>query len=83
MARFERLLEEADAEAEAGRARTLYAQAQAVLLDEQAVIAPLYHPDRYYRSRPKLRGLDVDPFNFLALRSLRLAPEAGEGGSNP
>lgn len=83
MARFERLLEEADAEADASRARVLYAQAEAVLLDEQAVIVPLYHPDRYYRSRPRLHGLDVDPFNFLALRSLRLAPEAGEGGAKP
>jgi ABC-type oligopeptide transport system substrate-binding subunit len=83
MARFEKLLEEADAEPDAERARTLYAQAQAVLLEEQAVIVPLYHPDRYYRSRPKLRGLDVDPFNFLSLKSLRLAPEAGEGGSRP
>ena len=83
MSRFERVLEEADAEADASRARTLYAQAQAVLLDEQAVIVPLYHPDRYYRSRPKLRGLDVDPFNFLALKSLRLAPEAGAEGAKP
>jgi peptide/nickel transport system substrate-binding protein len=83
MARFEHLLEEADAEADAARARTLYAQAEALLLDEQAVIVPLYHPDRYYRSRPRLRGLDVDPFNFLALRTLRLAPEAGEGSAKP
>ncbi|WP_224243824.1 peptide ABC transporter substrate-binding protein [Hyalangium gracile] len=81
MARFERLLEEADAEADAERARSLYAQAQQVLVDEQAVIAPLYHPDRYYRARSQLRGLDVDPFNFLALKSLRLAPEAGQGSA--
>jgi ABC-type transport system substrate-binding protein len=83
MARFERLLEEADGEADAARARTLYAEAQALLLEEQAVIVALYHPDRYYRSRPKLRGLDVDPFNFLALKSLRLAPEAAEEGARP
>ncbi len=83
MARFEQLLEEADAEAEADSARALYAQAQEVLLGEQAVIAPLYHPDRYFRARPRLRGLDVDPFNFLALRSLRLAPGAGEGSARP
>jgi peptide/nickel transport system substrate-binding protein len=76
MARFERLLAEADAEADADRARSRYAQAQAVLLDEQAVIVPLYHPDRYYRARARLRGLDVDPFNFLALKALRLGPEA-------
>ncbi len=81
MARFEQLLEAADAEADAERARSLYAQAQAVLLDEQAVIVPLYHPDRYYRARARLRGLDVDPFNFLALRALRLAPEAEQGSA--
>lgn len=74
MARFERLLEEADAEEDEARARVLYARAQEVLVGEMAVIAPLYHPDRYYRARPALRGLDVDPFNFLALRALRLGP---------
>ena len=74
MARFERLLEEADAEADEARARTLYVQAQALLLDEMAVIAPLYHPDRYFRTRERLRGVDVDPFNFLSLRALRLGP---------
>jgi peptide/nickel transport system substrate-binding protein len=77
MARFERLLEEADAEADEARARTLYVQAQALLLEEMAVIAPLYHPDRYFRTRERLRGVDVDPFNFLSLRALRLGP-AGE-----
>ncbi|HSP78667.1 MAG TPA: ABC transporter substrate-binding protein, partial [Myxococcaceae bacterium] len=74
LARFEALLEEADAEPDEARARPLYGQAQAVLLDELAVIAPLYHPDRYFRTRASLRGVDVDPFNFLSLRSLRLAP---------
>ena len=74
MTRFEKLLEEADAEVDEGRARALYARAQEVLVGEMAVIAPLYHPDRYYRARSVLRGLDVDPFNFLALRALRLGP---------
>ena len=49
--RFERLLEEADAEAMPPAPGRCTPQAQAVLLDEQAVIAPLYHPDRYFRSR--------------------------------
>ncbi|MBF5042784.1 peptide ABC transporter substrate-binding protein [Aggregicoccus sp. 17bor-14] len=71
MARFEALLARADAEADAGRARALYAEAQALLLGEQAVVAPLYHPDRYYRARESLHGLTVDPFNFLSLRALR------------
>jgi peptide/nickel transport system substrate-binding protein len=74
MARFERLLEAGDGEPDEEKARALYAQAQEVLVGEQAVIAPIYHPDRYFRVRARLRGLDVDPFNFLALRALRLAP---------
>src|SRR6218665_2525926 len=79
MARFESLLERADAEPDAERARELYAQAQALLLDEMAVIAPLYHPDRYFRARAFLHGVDVDPFNFLSLRELRLDASAPEG----
>lgn len=71
MGRFERLLEAADGEADEARAHALYTQAQEVLVGEQAVIAPIYHPDRYFRARDTLRGLDVDPFNFLALRTLR------------
>ncbi|OJH40825.1 peptide ABC transporter substrate-binding protein [Cystobacter ferrugineus] len=78
MARFESLLDQADAEADIARARVLYAQAQALLLDEMAVIAPLYHPDRYFRVRSFLHGVDVDPFNFLSLRDLRRAGPTAE-----
>lgn len=73
MARFGALLDAADAEADTGRARALYSQAQTLLLGEMAVIAPLYHPDRYFRARDFLRGVEVDPFNFLSLRALRRA----------
>ena len=65
MTRFERLLEAGDGEPDEAKARALYARAQEVLVGEQAVIAPIYHPDRYFRARPRLRGLDVDPFNML------------------
>jgi peptide/nickel transport system substrate-binding protein len=78
MARFEQLLEAGDGEPDEAKARALYVQAQEVLVGEQAVIAPIYHPDRYFRARARLRGLDVDPFNFLALRELRLAPATEE-----
>ncbi|HYO52086.1 peptide ABC transporter substrate-binding protein [Archangium sp.] len=78
MDRFEQLLDAADAEPDEARSRALYAQAQAVLLDEMAVIAPLYHPDRYFRTRASLLGVDVDPFNFLSLRELRLGGTLAE-----
>jgi peptide/nickel transport system substrate-binding protein len=76
--RFEALLARADGETDLAAAQRGYAEAQALLLEEQAVIAPLYHPDRYFRSRPWLRGLTVDPFNFLSLAELRLGPGAPE-----
>lgn len=68
--RFEKLLQEADAEEDFAIARRKYAEAQAILLREEAVIVPLYHPDRYFRMAPSLGGLDVDPFNFLSIRDV-------------
>ncbi|MGA9524187.1 MAG: peptide ABC transporter substrate-binding protein [Myxococcaceae bacterium] len=68
--RFEALLDEADAQSDPEEARRRYVEAQQLLLREEAVIVPLYHPDRYFRLAPALDGLDVDPFNFLSLRDL-------------
>jgi peptide/nickel transport system substrate-binding protein len=74
--RFEHLLRQADAMDSPSTAAPLYARAEAMLLAEQAVIAPLYHPDRYFRVRPELLGLDVDPFNFVSLSNLRVRAAA-------
>lgn len=70
MRRFEALLNEGDAEPAPARAASLYAAAQELLIGEQAVLVPLYHPDRYYRVRDTLPGLTVSPFNFLSLESM-------------
>lgn len=70
--RFEALMREGDALPDAALAAPLYARAESILLDEAAVIAPLYHPDRYYRARPRLVGLGVDAFNFLSLGEMRI-----------
>ena len=84
MARFEALLDEADAEADAATARALYAQAQAVLLARagrhRAALPPgPLLPD----ARPPCAALDVDPFNFLS--PARAAPRGGDsgGGAEP
>jgi len=69
--RFEALLSRADAVPEPSAAADLYRQAESILVDEQAVIAPIYHPDRYYLVRPRLIGLTVDRFNFLSLSEMR------------
>ena len=69
--RFEALLSRADAVPDPSAAADLYRQAESILVDEQAVIAPLYYPDRYYLVRTSLVGLTVDRFNFLSLSEMR------------
>lgn len=70
--RFEALMREGDALPDPALAAPLYARAESILLEEAAVIAPLYHPDRYFRARPRLVGLGVDAFNFLSLGEMRI-----------
>lgn len=66
---FEALIRQGDAAGETpGDA---YVRAERLLLERYAVVAPLYHPDRYYRVAPQLVGLGVDPFNFLSLAAMR------------
>jgi peptide/nickel transport system substrate-binding protein len=73
MARFEALLDRADASEDPGAARALYVEAERLLVGEEAILAPIYYPDRYFEAAPGLRGLGVDPFNFLSLSELREA----------
>lgn len=72
IARFESLLDEGDGAADPEVARERYVAAERLLLKDAAVVVPLYHPDRYYRMRPGLLGLGVNPFNFLSLAQLRV-----------
>lgn len=72
MDRFEALLDEGDRASDSEVARARYVAAERLLLRDAAVVVPLYHPDRYYRMRAGLRGLGVDPFNFLSLAQLRI-----------
>jgi len=78
--RFEALMREGDALPDVALAAPFYARAESILLDEAAVIAPLYHPDRYYRARPRLVGLAVDAFNFLSLGEMRIRKTADFSG---
>lgn len=64
-ARFQALLDEGAAQTDPAKMKETFARAQAILLDEQVVLVPLYFPDRYFLKRPWLQGLGVDAFNFL------------------
>ena len=74
IAKFEKLLAEGAGEADDAKRTQLYFEAQQVLLGEQVAALPLYFPNRYFRKRPWLEGLSVDPFNFLTFRSMRVNP---------
>jgi peptide/nickel transport system substrate-binding protein len=76
LAEFQALLDAGAAETDPARMRTIFARAEELLLAREAVAVPLYYPDRYYRLRPWLTGLSVDPFNFLTLRDARVKSPA-------
>lgn len=52
-------------------------EAQRILLADEVVVVPLFYPDRYFRTRPWLRELTIDPFNFIDFTRLTCnLPEA-------
>jgi peptide/nickel transport system substrate-binding protein len=67
-ARFQALLDEGAGQTDPAQMKETFARAQAILLDEEVVLTPLYFPDRYFLKRPWLEGLGVDAFNFLTYR---------------
>jgi ABC-type transport system substrate-binding protein len=71
-ARFQALLDVGAGQTDPLEMKATFARAQAILLDEQAVLTPLYFPDRYFSKRPWLEGLGVDAFNFLTYRGAHL-----------
>lgn len=71
-ARFQALLDEGAAQTDPAAMKETFARAQAILLDEQVVLTPLYFPDRYFLKRPWLKGLGVDAFNFLTYRGAHI-----------
>lgn len=72
LAEVEKLLEEGAAETEPAKMRAAYARAQELLQAKQTMIVPIFYPDRYFRTRPWLEGIGVDPFNFLTFRTMRV-----------
>jgi oligopeptide transport system substrate-binding protein len=50
-----------------------YQEAQRLLLDEDAVIVPLYYEPNVALVRPRVEGLEINPLNYLFLRKVSLA----------
>ncbi len=51
-----------------------YLDAQRMLIEEEAVILPLYYEPNVALVRPRVRGLELNPLNYLYLRKVDVAP---------
>ena len=50
----------------------IYHQAQKILLEDDAVILPLYYEPNMALVRPRVTGLELNPLNYLFLRKVNL-----------
>lgn len=68
---FDTLIQQAMAVPETERRAVLYAEAQQLLLDDNAVI-PLYHDVRYTVVDPSVKGLEITPLGIIDLANVWL-----------
>ncbi len=50
----------------------LYLSAQKLLIEDQAVIVPLYYEPNIALVRPRVKGLELNPLNYLLLKNVLL-----------
>jgi len=50
-----------------------YLRAQKILLQDQAAVLPLYYEPNLALVRPRVKGLDINPLNYLVLKEVNLA----------
>jgi len=56
----------------ANESQKLYLSAQKILLEEEAVIVPLYYEPNKALVRARIKGLTLNPLNYLLLREVQL-----------
>jgi oligopeptide transport system substrate-binding protein len=52
----------------------IYLEAQKILIEDDAVIIPLYYEPNMALVRPRAKGLELNPLNYLLLRKVNLGP---------
>ena len=50
----------------------LYFEAQKILIEEQAVVVPLYYEHNHALIKPHVKGIELNPLNYLILRDVRI-----------
>lgn len=51
----------------------MYSEAQRLLLEEDAVLLPLYYEPNMALVKPRVEGLELNPLNYLLLRKVNIA----------
>lgn len=69
---YDNFILEARKAKELEKVKTLYEQAQQVLLDQQNVIFPLYYEPHLTLIKPYLKGLELTPLNYLFVKGAHL-----------
>lgn len=73
---FDRLVDQAGAEADSKRRRSLYLEAQQLAIDD-SVIIPLYHQVSYTLAQPWVRGLTQTEIGILSLENVWIEDDSG------
>jgi oligopeptide transport system substrate-binding protein len=71
-ARYDELVTQARLTAGAAERKRLYAEAQRILLEKDAVIVPLYHESNLALVNPRVKGFALSPINYFYIRKVNL-----------
>jgi oligopeptide transport system substrate-binding protein len=70
---YDRLIEEARTEQDQNRRMALYQQAEAILVNDAAII-PLYHSPDYVLTKPYVQGFSIGPLGIPLLHNVVIGP---------
>jgi ABC-type oligopeptide transport system substrate-binding subunit len=70
--RYDQLVMDARYSLNAKTQQSDYLEAQKVLIEDEAVIVPLYYEPNLALIRARVKGLELNPLNYLLLKNVNL-----------
>jgi len=71
--RYDELVKAAAVTLDNGKRQQLYDQAQQILLEDEAVMIPLYVSEKTYLLKPHIKGFKINAINLINLDTLKMA----------
>ena len=69
---FDQWVLDARKSSDPAKRKSLYADAQSLLIDKEAIVLPLYYEPIVGLLRPRVKGLRLNPLNYLYLKDVRV-----------